>query len=111
MALHAYLKGIQRVVLIELNQIGQEQWDAKLIKRTTLLKCFSSWVTLTYDKDVIASTPGHFIMQAALANIGDHSIGDECADCVYDVLNTAKNPSVDSELFAFLTTQISSFSR
>lgn len=39
-----------------------------------MLDCFSNWVELEYNKEVLASLPEHFLLNAALTFISDTSI-------------------------------------
>ena len=65
MRIRKYLKTIQRTVLIELNNIASLAWNSKEVKPRTLLQCFSNWIDLDLDIEVLESLPGHILLNKA----------------------------------------------
>ena len=55
--LRQYMKTIQKYVLVELNNVAASCWKDNTVKKTVLLRCFSNWIRIDEDKEVLKSLP------------------------------------------------------
>lgn len=77
--------------------------------RRTLLSCFKGWIEIAYDKALLQSLPGHFILSAAFAGLGDKTIRYDCVEVLQAVMGQIRSPKEDFEIFQYLEYQVLSF--
>ena len=78
--------------MIELNNISISKWESGEIKHSTLLKCFSNWIRVGADKDVLSGLHEHHLLEIAFNGLSDSDISEECVSCLQFVMRAINNP-------------------
>jgi len=98
-----YVRSIQVQVLVKLNEVSKQLWEKKDgVRKEIILGCFSNWVAMKYNQQLLKELTGHYVLNAALSHMSDTSINKECEHAVLTTLRTMKGAKEDPELFQFL---------
>jgi len=49
-------------VLINFNSVAPKAWEVEAIDKEYILACFTSWVDLNYNAEVLNSLPNHYLL-------------------------------------------------
>lgn len=62
----------QYEILVKLNENTPVAWEIKEIDKENILQCFTEWVNVSYNPEVLNSLPNHCVMSRLFEYIQDN---------------------------------------